>query len=61
MASVNTMPKSESETDMFDIIKSEFNSLTDLGINYIIEGQKFQVSDLFYLYNLISFGGRVGQ
>lgn len=61
MASVNTMPKSDAQEDIFNVIKSEFNSLVDLGIDYNLEGQKFLISDLFYLYNLIAFGGRVGQ
>lgn len=61
---INMSPRSDSEKAIFEKIKYDFNAFRSgtLGhIKYNIGDQKFSIPELFYYYNQIAFGGRMGE
>lgn len=61
---INMSPRSDSEKAQFERIKFAFNEFTHgkLGnIKYKLGDKYWSIPELFYYYNLITFGGRPGE
>ena len=59
--SINMSPRSETDSALFEEIKHDFNNLRVESYRYPLGNATFDLIDLFYYYNLIAFGGRVGE
>lgn len=64
---INMSPRSDSDIEIFDMYKHEFNKLREDGYKYKVgtigspEYQEYDLTDLFFLYNLITFQNRLGE
>lgn len=57
---INMSPRTEEESVLFEFYKREFNTLSSNAI-YNSGGQKTNIQDLFFLYNIVSFQNQVGE
>jgi hypothetical protein len=55
-------PRTDEEIDLFNLYKNEFNklSLENIG-NYFVGDHKYDLQDLFFLYNLVSYFNAPGE
>jgi hypothetical protein len=61
---INMSPRSDAEKALFEKSKYDFNAFRSghLGsIKYKIVNQLYSIQELFYYYNQIAFGGRLGE
>ena len=54
-------PRSDTDSALFEEVKHDFNNLRTTDYYYLSGGIKHSLIDLFYYYNLIAFGGKVGE
>lgn len=59
---INMSPRTDEEVDLFNQYKNEFNklSLENIG-NYFVDDHKYDLQDLFFLYNLVSYFNAPGE
>lgn len=58
---INMSPRSDTDSALFEEVKHDFNNLRTTDYYYLSGGIKHSLIDLFYYYNLIAFGGKVGE
>lgn len=58
---INMSPRSDVDSALFEEVKHDFNKLRTSDYVYFSGNRGYSLIDLFYYYNLISFGGRVGE
>lgn len=58
---INMSPRSDQERALFDRYKQAFNELKSSGIRYRVGLNNYDIAELFFIYNQISYQGRVGE
>lgn len=58
---INMSPRSDSDSALFEEIRHDFNELRTTSYMYPLGNVNADLIELFYYYNLIAFGGRVGE
>jgi len=58
---INMSPRSEVDSALFEEVKHDFNNFRTDTFMYPIGDKNHNLINLFYYYNLIAFGGRVGE
>jgi hypothetical protein len=58
---INMSPRSDSDSALFEEIRHDFNELRTTSYMYPLGNINADLIELFYYYNLIAFGGRVGE
>lgn len=64
---INMSPRSDNDKEIFDMYKHEFNKLKEDGYKYSVgnvgspEYREYDLTDLFFLYNLVTFQNRLGE
>ena len=58
---INMSPRSDTDKALFEQIKYDFNQLKMSNVRYQIGMNKYDLIELFWIYNQIAFDGRVGE
>lgn len=60
---INMSPRTDIESEIFEMHKNEFNKLKDYGEygKYHVGSQTYNLTDLFFLYNLCTYQNRLGE
>ena len=58
---INMSPRSDTDKALFEQIKYDFNQLRVSSVRYQIGPNRYDLIELFWLYNQISFNGRPGE
>lgn len=58
---INMSPRSDSDSALFEDIRHDFNNLRTISYMYPLGNINVDLIELFYYYNQIAFGGKVGE
>lgn len=58
---INMSPRSDTDKALFEQVKYDFNQLKMSPVRYQIGSNKYDLIELFWLYNQIAFNGRPGE